>query len=411
MFHQQKTTSRRLLGAAIVALLIVAPSAATESISAKDSITARNGTPIISVGTDFLSNCIVQPSSRNAVFKNGDVRSFNGSLISKSKMDAFIQQQMDSLNMPGLSIAFMNDDTIVYHKALGVKNNETKEKVDNTTIFDAASMSKTVFSFFVMKMVDDGVLALDTPLFTYLEYPDIAYDERYKSITARMVLSHTSGFPNWRFLDENGNYNPDGKLTIQFEPGTKFQYSGEGYEYLANVIAHLKGVDKNGLQDLIHTIIFEPLAIKNTSFVWNDYIEKHRADGHLNGKPNKGYSSSAKDPNFKASASLQTEAKAYSNFLLALMNDKILSEKSHQELLKIQSTYPASERSKGIKYGLGIAREASENGINYFHGGDNLSNTSFYMFNKEKKVGYVFFTNSEKRDLFNEKLRSFLLAK
>ncbi len=330
MFNQQKTKFRHLMGATLLALLISISSYAAWPIIAIDTIIEKSSKPTDSLSNKRLDNLEI---SQSKSFQNKDViRSFNDHLISKPEMNAFIKQQMDSLNMPGLSIAFINDDKIVYHNALGIKNIETQEKVDNATIFDAASMSKTVFSFFVMKMVDDGLLDLDTPLYTYMEYPDIAYDKRYELITARMVLSHTSGFPNWRFLDQNGNYNPDGKLTIQFEPGTKFQYSGEGYEYLANVIAHLKGVEKNGLQSLINTAIFEPLAIENTSFVWNDYIENHRADGHLKGKPNKGYSSSAKDPNFKASASLQTEAKAFSNFLLALMNNKILSEESHQEL-------------------------------------------------------------------------------
>ncbi|WP_082994877.1 serine hydrolase domain-containing protein [Aquimarina megaterium] len=338
------------------------------------------------------------------------IRSFNGNHISKSKMDTFIKKQMDSLNIPGLSIAFVNDDKIVYHNALGVKNMETKETVDSSTMFDAASMSKTVFSFFVMKMVDDNILDLDTPLYTYMEYPDIAYDERYKLITARMVLSHTSGFPNWRYLDNQGNYNPKGKLAIQFEPGTKFQYSGEGYEYLAKVIAYLKGVEKNELQDLIKVAVFQPLAMKNSSFVWNDYIEKHRANGHFKGTLNKGYSSSAKDPNFKASASLQTESKEFSNFVIALMNAKIVSEKNRNELLKIQSRKLATKRSKEQKYGLGIAIEESDYGTNYSHGGDNLSNTALYMFNLEKKVGYVFFTNSENRNKFQMNLLKFLLT-
>ena len=251
------------------------------------------------------------------------IRSFNGHLISKSKMDAFIKYQMDSLNMPGLSIAFINGDKIVYHKALGYKNSETQERVSDSTIFDAASMSKTVFSFFTMKIVEEGLLDLDTPLYKYMEYPDIAYDERYKLITARMVLSHTSGFPNLRYLDEQGNYNPTRKLTIEFQPGTKYQYSGEGYEYLANVIAYLKGVKKNELQYLIKTTIFDPLNMKKSSFVWNDYIEKHRVDGHFKGKVNEGYGTSKKYPNFKASSSLQTDAKEYSYFLKALINNKI----------------------------------------------------------------------------------------
>jgi CubicO group peptidase (beta-lactamase class C family) len=352
-----------------------------------------------------ISSCKINQKSTSENF----IKSFKGNLISKSKIDAFIKNQMDSLHIPGLSIAFINNDKIVYKSALGVKNIETQEKVNDTAIFDAASMSKTVFSFFTLKMVDDGLLDLDTPLYTYMEYPDIADDERYKSITARMVLSHTSGLPNLRYLDEHGNYNPKGKLTIKFEPGTKFQYSGEGYEYLALVIAHLKNIPKNELQSLIKKQVFEPLKMNNSSFIWNDYIEKHRVDGHFKGKLNKGYGNSAKDPNFKASASLQTESREFSQFLLAIINNSILTKKSYKEFLKIQSRKLATSRSKEQKYGLGIVIEDSEYGTNYSHGGDNLSHTALYMFNVEKKVGYVFFTNSEHRNKFQVNLLNFLL--
>jgi hypothetical protein len=149
--------------------------------------------------------------------------------------------------------------------------------------------------------------------------------------------------------------------------------------------------------------------MNKSSFVWNEYIEKHRVNGHFRGKLNSGYSSNSKDPNFKASASLQTEAKEFSNFVMALMNDKISSKKSIQELMKIQSTSLATKRSKERKYGLGIVIEKSGYGTNYSHGGDNLSNTALYMFNKEKKVGYVFFTNSENKIKFNRNLINFLL--
>lgn len=408
------TTLKRLLCLFILILLISMPSYAFWSI-----IDVARKTGEISIAkvpctfelqyarSAFIS---VYNSNKNMIENQDSIRSFNENYISKSKMDAFIKHQMDSLNIPGLSIAFVNDNKIVYHSTLGVKNIETQKKVNGSTIFDAASMSKTVFSFFTMKMIDDKLLDLDTPLYTYMEYPDIAYDERYKLITARMVLSHTSGFPNWRFIDKKGNYNPNNRLTIQFQPGTKFQYSGEGYEYLAKVIAYLKNIKKNELQGLIKKEIFEPLEMDNSSFVWNAYIEKHRVDGHFRGKLNKGYSSNSKDPNFKASASLQTESKAFSKFLIAIMSNKILSIESYKELLKIQSISLATKKSKERNYGLGIVIEESTYGINYSHGGDNLSNTALYMFNKEKRVGYVFFTNSENKSKFNKNLLNFLLT-
>ena len=343
--------------------------------------------------------------------KEGVIRSFNGSLISKSEMDAFIAQQMDSLKMPGLSIAFINDGQIIYNKAFGVKNIETQEKVDSTTLFDAASMSKTVFSFFVLKMVDQGLLDLDTPLYQYMEYPDIAHDERYKLITARMVLSHTSGFPNWRFINDEGYFDPDNALSIKFEPGTNFLYSGEGFEFLALVIAHLKGVTKNGLQTLIKNEVFDPLNMGHSSYVWNDHLERHRAKGHYQGKLNSGYAINAKNPDFIAAGSLQTDANAYANFLIGIMNNALLSEKGYQEFLNVQSVAPAEPAydEPSYNYGLGIVIEASDYGTNYSHGGENYSHTCRYMFNKEQGVGYVFFTNSEHKMEFDKILMAFLL--
>lgn len=344
----------------------------------------------------------------SAIPQNKTLKNVNGNQIAISKIDAFVKKQMDSLNIPGLSIAFVNDDETVYHKFYGVKNTDTQEKVTEETQFDAASTSKSVFSFFVLKMVDDGILDLDTPLYRYLEYPDISHDGRYKKITARMVLSHTSGFPNWRFLDEEGNYDPNAKIRIDFEHGTQFQYSGEGYKYLAMVVSHLLDIEENQLQDVIEKEVFTPLQMEHSSFVWNDYLETHRAHGHLNGKPNEGWASSGKSPNFNAAASLQTEAGEFSNFLKALINRKGLSDNSFEQMLSVQSVSPATKTSKEHKYGLGIIVEPSRYGTLYMHGGDNLSSTAQYLFNQKHKSGYVFFTNSEHKKTLQKNLMQFL---
>ena len=110
---------------------------------------------------------------------------------------------MDSLNIPGLSIAVINDGKVVYHQTFGFANLEKKLPVTKKTIFEGASLSKSVFAFFTMKYVEEGRLDLDKPLYEYLPNADIAYDERYKKITARMVLSHRSGLPNWRENEED----------------------------------------------------------------------------------------------------------------------------------------------------------------------------------------------------------------
>ncbi len=108
-------------------------------------------------------------------------------------IDGFIITQMDSLQIPGLSIAIIENNKVVYYRTFGYKNIETKEKVGDSTLFEAASMTKPVFVYAVMKLVEKGELNLDTPLYKYYPYDDIDHDERYKLITARMILSHTSG--------------------------------------------------------------------------------------------------------------------------------------------------------------------------------------------------------------------------
>jgi CubicO group peptidase (beta-lactamase class C family)/predicted alpha/beta superfamily hydrolase len=332
----------------------------------------------------------------NATWK---FRSENGNYISFSGMDKFLKSQMDSIGIPGLSFALINDGQIVYHRTLGVTNVETNQRLSNETIFDAASMTKTPFAFLVMKMAEKGILDLDKPLFTYLPYPDIAQDERYKLITARMVLSHTTGFPNWRF------FNKDGKLDIKFTPGTQFLYSGEGYEYLANVIAHLMRIEKNDLQELFNEEIAKPLGMDKTYFTWNSWLEENQATGHVDGKVAEGYGLRSKNPNFHASYSMQTESMNYARFMIGIMNEEVLKKESHDDMLKVQ--YPDAGKSPNELWGLGIGIRHTEFGDEYFHGGFNLNFSSDFMFNKEQKFGYVFFTNCNKGSDFNKKLLKF----
>ncbi|MEP7322918.1 MAG: serine hydrolase, partial [Saprospiraceae bacterium] len=322
----------------------------------------------------------------------------NGSYISFSNMDTFLKSQMDSLNIPGLSFAIINDDQVIYHKNLGVTNMDTKEPVTNETIFDAASMTKTPFALMVLRMVEKGILDLDKPLYTYLPNADIAQDDRYKLITARMVLSHTTGFPNWRF------FNKDGKLDIKFTPGTKYLYSGEGYEYLADVLAHQLKISKNDLQEIFNKEIGEPLAMNKTYFTWNDWVKKRRAAGHVDGKVSDGYGITESKPDFYASYSMQTEALNYAKLIISIMKEELLQKSSYNEMLKVQ--YPTASDSPNSQWGLGIGIRESDNGVEYYHNGFNSNFTSDFMFNKEKRFGYVFFTNCNKGGALTRSLLS-----
>ena len=107
------------------------------------------------------------------------IKNINGHQVDTAAMTRFLQVKMDSFQLPGLSIAIINDGKIVYHRELGYADIAAKKPVDVNTLFEAASMSKPVFAYFVIKMAEKGVLSLDTPLYKYLPFPDLAYDKRY----------------------------------------------------------------------------------------------------------------------------------------------------------------------------------------------------------------------------------------
>ena len=128
----------------------------------------------------LLSNCNGQQS----------IELLNGETIAVSELDDFVQKEMERLGLPGLSIAVLNNGDVIYHRTLGVKNAQEGGSVDKNTTFESASITKAVFAYYVMRMVDQGVLDLDTPLYTYLPNYDLDHDPRYKEITARLILTH-----------------------------------------------------------------------------------------------------------------------------------------------------------------------------------------------------------------------------
>ena len=157
------------------------------------------------------------------------------------------------------------------------KEKNLPETVDSVVY--AASFTKVAFAYLVMQLVDKGLLDLGKPVYQYLpkplpEYPnytDLANDPRYQRITARMLLSHTSGFPNWRAFED------DRKLKIHFEPGSRYAYSGEGLILLQLVV---ETVTQQPLEELMQQYVFRPFGMTRTSMVWQDRFESDYAIGY-----------------------------------------------------------------------------------------------------------------------------------
>ncbi|MFB0564956.1 MAG: serine hydrolase domain-containing protein [Candidatus Aminicenantaceae bacterium] len=249
-----------------------------------------------------------------------------------SQAESFLRQVLDKSGATALSVAVVQGSHVVFNQSMGNVDKKANKLVDEQTVFRTASLSKPVFAYLVMKLVDEGLLDVDKPLHQYLErplyeypdYSDLKDDERYKLLTARILLSHQSGFPNWRFM------NPDRRLDFKFTPGKMFKYSGEGYRLLQFILGEMTG---KGLNRLAKEKIFLPLGMVNTSFLW-----EKRFDGNFAVNMSTGLHQLIERtrtvPN--AAASLLTNTADYAIFLLAIMNEKGLKPKSLKMMLEPQ---------------------------------------------------------------------------
>jgi len=305
--------------------------------------------------------------------------------VQKSKvLDDFIRTYQNYYQVPGVSLALIKDGKVVYHQSYGVKNIITQDKVEEHTLFEAASITKPVFAYAVQSLMEKGLIDLDKPLYEYLPNKDIEQDERYKKITARHVLTHRTGFPNWRYM------NNDGKLDIKFEPGTKYGYSGEGFEYLKKVVEKVTG---KKVEQVLEEEVINPLGLYHFYFSKNDTLQKLVATGHYDNLPsNDGL---PEEPGM--AYSLHTEAVAFTRFMLALMNQQGLKPETYEHMLKVHSEFNTEEGKEKPKYheymGISLAVRETPYGLAYGHGGNNGDFRCQFEIYKDLKMGYVMFTN------------------
>lgn len=312
-----------------------------------------------------------------------------------TQVDRLMETYMKYYNIPGASLALIKDGKLAYYKTYGVRNAMTGEKVDDQTLFEAASVTKPVFAYAVQRLAERGIIDLDKPLYQYLPYKDIENDERYKLITAKHVLTHRTGFPNWRSMNE------DGKLNIRFTPGTSYGYSGEGFEYLKMVIEKITG---KKVEQVLQEEVIVPMGLYHTFFSRNDSLKRMASNGHYNLLPT--YDELNELPGM--AWSMQTEAKIFTRFMLHLLEQKGLSTQTYETMFSKQSEFnwpPDREKPKYPEYmGMSLAIRESPFGKVFGHSGNNGDFKCAFEVYKDLKMGYVVFTNSNTSDILLENL-------
>jgi CubicO group peptidase (beta-lactamase class C family) len=299
-----------------------------------------------------------------------------------------IPDLMQKADVPGLSIALIRKGKVVWTGQFGVMNADTKKPVTPQTVFEAASLSKCVFAYGVMKLADEGKLNLDTPLTHYLGNNYDVPDQRINLITARHVLTHSTGFPNWREFDHSK------VLQIHFNPGEKWSYSGEGFVYLSKVVEKITGMP---LEDYMQQAVLKPLGMAASSYVWQtrfDSLKSYRHDdfGKVTGRTDQtsdGPTAIKREAN--AAASLTTNATDYAKLIIAVMNGTGLKKSTREQMLspgiRVTKKYPE------LAWGLGVGLETMPDGAWFWHWGDNGDAKAFFMASVTGKDAVVYFAD------------------
>lgn len=306
-------------------------------------------------------------------------------------VDAEVGRLMARTGAKGMAVAVIDGGRVSFVRAFGIRNAKQDPLTDQTVMY-GASLTKTVFAYTVMQLVDQGKLTLDTPLKQLLDKPlpayepdpvfpdkygpynDLASDPRWEKITPRICLTHSTGFSNFWFIE------PDRKLKIHFQPGTRFSYSGEGFILLQFAIEHGRkslglGLDAGDLTQAV----FDRLGMKRTSLVWRDDFAGNLADGWNDRGQAIEHDERSK---VRAAGSMDTTISDIAKFAAALVRGDGLSEASHSEMMRghlhiptahqfplFQSDLPKNRQRRDLYAGLGVIVFDGPQGPGFFKGG------------------------------------------
>ena len=354
----------------------------------------------------------------------GAVRTLDKRTLTPAQIEATVSNLMAKGKVTGLGLALINNGEIVYLNAFGLANAEKGLPLTIQSSMYAASFTKAMFASMVMQLATEGKLDLDTPIERYLpkplpeyeKYEDLKDDPRWKRWTPRMLLSHTSGMPNFRFFTKKG-FEPDHPLWIEFKPGSRYAYSGEGINLLQFVLEAGLGLD---VGTLMRERIFERVGMTRTSMTWRDDFATDLAQGYDENGKLVGHNARR---GVRAAGSADSTIHDMALFLQATLRQKTVAGKFWKEMVKPQirihsaHQFPTFDettttRNDGVQlaYGLGWGVLKTPHGRAFFKGGhdDGWEN---YMIGFDKSgSGLVLMTNSSNGDSIFKELLSTLIG-
>ncbi|MEO8453833.1 MAG: serine hydrolase domain-containing protein [Sphingomicrobium sp.] len=342
-------------------------------------------------------------------------------------IDAEVARAMATSGAKGLAIAVIENGRPIYVKSFGIRN-PAGDPLNTDTIMYGASLTKAVFAYTFMQLVDEGVIELDTPIERYLPKPlpeynepevedryarwsDLAGDERWRKLTPRILLTHSPGFANFGFLE------PDGRLRFHFEPGARYAYSGDGFILLQFVLERGLGLD---LGKEMQRRVFDRFGMRNTSMIWRPDFRRNLADGwNLQGKVEPHDERSA----VRAAGSMDTTIEDFARFAAGFIRGEGLSAASRAEISRpqlaittrsqfptLQLELPAGERRPDLSAGLGVITFMGPQGRAFEKGGHNDTTGNSWICVESRRSCVVLLSNDVRAEAVFPDLVRFVLG-
>ena len=344
----------------------------------------------------------------------------DGSKLPADSLSAKIEYLMKKANVSGVGVSVFNENKPVFSKTFGLADVQNKTPFTPNTVLYACSLAKNVFAYIVMQLVQENKLDLDKPLVQYINrllvdikingfrrgYQDLKNDKRIEKITARMCLTHSTGFPNWRWFE------PDKKLKIKFEPGTRYSYSGEGLFMLQYAIEQITG---KGLEQLSRERVFVPFGMTSTSQVWQSEFDAKICYAHnAKGEPYE----LMKWDEASAGGSMSTTLADFTKFYEAMIQGEGLSKKSFDDMTNPQIRIRSKQQfgpgswvdstdndAINLSYGLGVGVLKTPYGRAFFKEGHDDGMGHYTISFPDQKIAMIILTNNDNGEsIFKELL-------
>ena len=296
-----------------------------------------------------------------------------------SILDNNVPSWQKEYNVPAVGVGLIENGELIFSKVYG--EHQKGKVAPNNTIFEIQSITKMVVATTTLMLVDKGQWNLDEPLYTYWVDPDVKDDPRHKKLTTRHVLSHTTGFINWR------RDHPTKKLTFDFEPGSYYQYSGEGFRYLTKA---LESKFNKSLEQLVDSILLKPLKMDDSTLgnIKGKDTLRFANTYHEDGTP---YNNDYGSWDVTGAYGLKTTIEDMSKLGISIMNRELLSDK-----LYTQMTTPQNRIFNGSQ-GLGVwmAHNLPNNEKVINHGGKGMGTATEFTLLPKSNRGIIVFTNGD----------------